>query len=216
MEKQFKIRDFPKIESPFVRIVDKDKDYVITPKITKGYEWCFEDNDVIVSEKINGSNCSCVIQEGAIISIWNRTERIPFINKPKWWIIEGMLEAKKRDWLDLPDGQHFGELCGPLVNSNPLKLDKHLFIPFERVMHKHFYYKSWGKYPRDFKTVTNWLLAPIKDGGIFSLWHRNKNKGAEVKPEGIVFYNPKTSQRAKLRLDMIKEFKGESHHRKEK
>jgi len=192
------IKDYPKIESPFVREVLPNGDYIVTSEINPELKWVFEGNEeeVAAVEKIDGTNCSIVIENGMIASIWNRTERLPFFNKGKSHIIEGVYEAYLRGWLDLPDGQHFGELVGPKLNGNPLKLEKHLFVPFSWLI-EHCSYSSW-----------------IKDGGIFSLFMRRSK--IEQKPEGIVFHNLKTGQLAKLRLDMFKEWKGKRHNDKYK
>jgi hypothetical protein len=114
-----KIVDMPKLECPFVR-KEINGDYVVTPEITPGYEWVFEDDSVKAIEKLHGTNVSIVIQDGTIVAIFNRTERLPFFNKGKRHIIEGILESYERGYIDkLLDGQHFGELIGPKVNGNP-------------------------------------------------------------------------------------------------
>ena len=114
-----KIKDMLKIKSPFVRVM-KDGKYVVIDKINEGYEWVFEDESVMAIEKLQGTNVSIVIQEGNVTQVYNRTERIPFINKGKSWIIEGLLNSKEKGYLEfLGDGQFFGELIGPKVNSNP-------------------------------------------------------------------------------------------------
>src|SRR3989304_125323 len=84
-----KILDMPKLDSPFIRRIIGGN-YVVTPEINPDYQWVFDDDTVIASEKLHGTNVSIVIQEGAVVSVWNRTERIPFINKNKSHIIEGV------------------------------------------------------------------------------------------------------------------------------
>lgn len=51
-----KIIDFPKIESPFKRILDKDNDYIVIPEIIEGCEWVFEgkEDEVLCTEKLDG------------------------------------------------------------------------------------------------------------------------------------------------------------------
>jgi hypothetical protein len=155
---------------------------------------------------VHNTNVSIVIQEGIVTQIYNRTERIPFINKGKSWIIKGLLNSKEKGYLEfLGDGQFFGELIGPKVNGNPYKLTKHLWIPFQTYCQKHLSYKSWGKYPKDFETISKWF----KDD-IFSLFVRRRT-GEVVKPEGIVFLQPSTGKMAKLRLDMYQFFTGRRH-----
>jgi len=198
-----KIRDMPKIESPFVR-KEIDGNYIATPEITKGYEWVFEDESVMAIEKLHGTNVSILIENGVVTSIWNRTERLPFFNKGKKFIIEGLLNSFERGYMSfLSDGQHFGELIGKKVNGNPYKIEGHLWIPFETFAQKHLRYKSWGKYPKDFNTISEWFkeLMPL-----YSLMQDNGTKFCE----GIVFTHP-NGRMAKLRCDMFDWFKGRRH-----
>ena len=194
----------PKIECPFVRKEINGK-YIVTPEITEGYEWVFEDEAVIAIEKLHGTNVSIVIQEGTVTQVYNRTERIPFINKGKKFIIEGLLNSKERGYLEfLGDGQHFGELIGEKVNGNPYKIVGHLWIPFSTFCQKHLKYKSWGRYPKDFETLSNWFKDDLLP--LYSLMKGNK----EGFVEGIVFTHP-DGRMAKLRVDMFGWFGGESH-----
>ena len=190
-----KIHDFPKIECPFIRKEINGK-YVVTPEIAEGMEWVFEDESVQAIEKLDGTNVSIIIVEGTVTAVFNRTERIPFITKGKKWIIEGLLNSKERGYLELlGDGQHFGELIGEKVNGNPYEIEEHLWIPFSTFCQKHLRYKSWGRYPKDFKTISEWFkeLLPL-----YSLMKGNK----EGFVEGIVFTHP-DGKMAKLRVDMF-------------
>ena len=198
-----KIQDMPKLESPFVREVI-DGEYVVTPKIAECYEWVFEDDSVMAIEKLHGTNVSIQIVDGVIVAVWNRTERIPFFNKGKKHIIEGVLESYCRGWTEfLPDGQHFGELIGEKVNGNPYKIKGHLWIPFETFGQKHLKYKSWGKYPKDFNTISEWFKELIP---LYSSMQGNRDGFVE----GIVFTHP-DGRMAKLRKDMFSWFKGKRH-----
>ena len=185
----------PKIHSPFIRKEIKGK-YIVTDEIEEGYKWVFEDESVMAIEKLHGTNVSILIQDGVITSIWNRTERIPFFNKGKIHIIQGILESYRRGYMEfLPDGQHFGELIGEKVNGNPYKIQGHLWIPFETYSQNHLRYTSWGKYPKDFKTISEWFkeLMPL-------FTRRRGDKEGFV--EGIVFTHP-DGRMAKLRRDMF-------------
>lgn len=207
-----KIRDMEKLESPFVRKLDDKNEYLVTSEITKGYEWVFEGgkDEVLATEKLDGTDVSIVIENGIISSIWNRTNRIPFFCKGKEFIVEAVMESYKREYTELPDGQHFGEVVGEKLNGNPLKIKGHIWIPFNTYCRDKLSYKSWHKYPKTFENISKWFEKPISEGGIFSLFLRRK--GIEAKPEGIVFHNLKTGQMAKLRLDMFKEFVGKRHN----
>ena len=205
------IQDMPKLECPFVRKEMPNGNYIVTPEINKGYEWVFEgkEDEVLATEKLDGTDVSIVIENGMIISIWNRTNRIPFFCKGKEFIVEAVIESFKRGYTELPDGQHFGEVIGEKLNGNPLKITGHIWIPFNTYCRNHLAYKSWHKYPKTYENIKKWFLDDIKEGGIFSLLM--KKKGIDKKPEGIVFHNLKTGQMAKLRIDMFKEFKGRRH-----
>ena len=80
---QIKIKDMSKLECPFERELLSNGDYIITPKISSGYEWVFDDESVMATEKLHGTNVSIALKNGQIVSVWNRTERIPFFNKSK-------------------------------------------------------------------------------------------------------------------------------------
>ena len=204
------IKDMPKLESPFIRKMIDGK-YVVTNEITPGYEWVFEgkENEVLCTEKLNGTDVSIIIENGVIVSIWNRTERIPFFNKGKKFIIEAVLNSFERGYCNLSDGQYFGEVIGTKLQGNPYKLDEYLWIPFNTYCRDKLTYNSYHKYPKTFENISNWFNLPIIEGGIFSLFMRRR--GIEQKPEGVVFHNLKTGQMAKLRLDMFPEWKGKQH-----
>jgi len=201
-----KIRDFFKIESPFVR-KEINGEYIATPEITPGYEWVFNDEKVRAIEKLHGTNVSIIIEEGQIKSIWNRTERIPFFNKGKIHIVRGILESFERGYMDLlKDGQHFGELIGPKVNGNPYNLEKNVWIPFKTYSWEHLFYKSWGKYPKTYEAISEWFktLMPL-----YSYKVHGKEYGKHF-VEGVVFTH-EDGRMAKLRRNMFDWYKGDRH-----
>ncbi len=69
--------DMPKIESPFVRNMI-NREYIVSSKITSWYEWVFEDNDVIVMEKLNSTNISIEIKDKKPVRIQNRLNKVAF------------------------------------------------------------------------------------------------------------------------------------------
>lgn len=198
-----KIHDMPKLESPFVRETINGK-RVVTPKIAEGFEWVFTDESVMAIEKLHGTNVSIIIQDGVITAAFNRTERIPFFNKGKAHIIKGILESYTRGYMEfMAAGQYFGELIGPKVNGNPYKLKEHIWIPFDTYAQDHLMYKSWGKYPKDFNSISDWFkeLMPL-----YAMKHGDK----EGFVEGIVFTHP-NGRMAKLRKDMFDWYTEERH-----
>lgn len=205
------IKDMPKLLSPFVRKVINDE-YVVTNEIEEGYDWVFEDESVMAIEKLHGTNVSIEIKDGLIVNVWNRTERIPFFNKGKAFITEGILNSFQKGYTEfLGDGQHFGELIGSKVNGNPYKLTGHIWIPFELYSQKHLSYTCWGKYPKTFESISEWFkeLMPLYNLRI----HGRSEEQQFV--EGIVFTHP-DGRMAKLRRDMFDWFKGTSSHRRKK
>jgi len=200
----------PKLESPFVRKMI-DGEYVVTSKITEGYEWVFNggEDEVLATEKLDGTDVSIIIENGKITRVFNRTNEIPFFNKGSKHITEAVLNSFERGYCNFTDGQYFGEVIGPKLNGNPYQLKEHLWIPFLTYCREHLAYKSWHKYPKTFENISKWFSLPISEGGIFSLFMRKRK--VETKPEGIVFHNLKTGQMAKIRIDMFKEFKGNRH-----
>ena len=211
---KIKIKDMEKLESPFVRAFNDKGEYLVTPQVTPGYDWVFTDDSVMAIEKLDGTNVSIVIESGVVTSVWNRTERIPFINKPKKHIIEGVLNSWERGYCDLlEDGQHFGELIGPKVNKNPYKLEMHLWIPFTTFAQKHLKYKAWGKYPKDFKTISAWFEKDLMPLYWTMKYGSKKDKDGRYEGfvEGIVFTS-KDGKMAKLRKDMFPFFTGPRHN----
>lgn len=198
------INDMPKIDSPFVRKENKNGDYVITNEINEGYEWVFENDNVIACEKLDGTNVSVVIRDGHVTSVYNRKSRVPAFNSSKSYITKGILNSMNRGYLNLEDGQWYGELIGAKVRGNPYDLDEHLWIPFQRYSWKHLSYKSWNKYPKTFDNINKWFkdgLIPLFYSNIHGI---NFDEAKEkCKPEGIVFTDPKTKKMAKLRYDMF-------------
>jgi hypothetical protein len=202
------VSDMPKIECPFIRKEINGR-YLITNEINPGYDWVFNDETVMAIEKLHGTNVSIYIQDGTITGCWNRTERLPFFNKGKTHIIEGLLSSYSRGWMEfMPDGQHFGECIGEKINGNPYKIKGHLWIPFETYCQEHLKYKSWGKYPKDFDTISGWFkegLIPL-----FSSMQGDRNGFVE----GIVFTHP-DGRMAKIRRDMFDWYEGKRHKEKD-
>ena len=200
--------DMPKLESPFIRDTIESR-YVVTPRVTPGFEWVFEDQAVLATEKLDGTNVSIVLRDGIIAEVWNRENRIPFINKGHGFIIEGIQYSFDRGYCALSDGQWFGELIGPKVQGNPYKLDHHIWIPFATYARKKLAYHSWGKYPKTFEAISAWFETDL-----FSLFYMGRNKGEHQPAEGVVFVQPSTGNMAKLRRDMFPWHHGDPHKSK--
>jgi hypothetical protein len=210
-----KIIDFPKIQSPFVRKLNEKNEYVITPEITEGADWVFSggEDEVKATEKLDGTCCAILIENGVVTAMFNRTNRISFIGGTlSKALTEGVNNAFAKERFVMQDGLWWGELIGKKINGNPYNLTEYEWIPFEWAK-EHLAYKSFHKYPKTFANLNKWFLDDIKDGGLFSLFM--KRQGIDMKPEGIVFHNVKTGQMLKYRQDMIEGYKGARHKENE-
>jgi hypothetical protein len=198
--------DMPKLESPFVRELRGD-DYIATPVIAEGYEWVFTDPAVLAVEKLHGTNVSVIMSQGNVVGLYNRMNRMGYSTLDTNVCITGI-----RNWCDrghgiAPEGQHFGELMGPKVQDNFLKLDRPTWFPFDYLKEKASY-NSFHKYPKTFENISKWFRDDI-----FSLMYSRYN-GEKKFPEGIVFHHP-DGRMAKLRRDMFDWFTGHRHKEKE-
>lgn len=204
-----KIKDFPKLECPFKRKLIGD-DYIITPEIDEDYKWVFEDQGVRATDKIDGTNVCVLIEGGNIVQISNRKNLKNIFtvkNQTKWEgaCLEGLAKAIQKDWLkDFEDGYHYGELIGEIINSNPHKLQGHLWVPLN-YLRDHCRWHTWeaNKYPKTFESISEWFKT------MPSLFNQ-KQKLPEMLAEGLVFYHP-DGRMAKIRRDMFDWYEGERH-----
>ncbi len=207
-----KAKNFPKLESPFIR-KDINGQYICTPEINEDYKWIFQPGEVTAVEKLDGTNTSIIIENNKVVSIYNRLNHIPFFKKGFGRFYEGIQNAIDKEYIKiekLEDGQYFGELCGPMINGNPLKLTNHLWFPFNFLKERDKF-KFWDGYIETLKDKEeNEIFNSVKETfkGLWSLERRRK--GVKEPAEGIVFYN-KTGGMCKLRRDMFDGFKNKKH-----
>jgi hypothetical protein len=212
MSNEISMQDMPKLESPFVRKM-VNGDYVVIDEVQEGYEWVFEDDEVMAVEKLDGTNVSVKVKDGKILEAWNREHYVPFYsqNNGHHYIIKGILNSIAKGYTDkLVEGQYFGELVGPKINGNPYNLDRHLWIPFRTYSHRKLTYHSWGKYPKTFEAISKWFK-----NGPFSIFYAKRHGLSYSDPEvifaeGIVFTHP-DGRMAKLRRDMFEWYEGKRH-----
>ncbi len=206
------IIDFPKIKSPFKRILNEKDEYITTSEIEEGYEWVFE-SGVRAVDKLHGTNICVHIKNGSVVAIDNRTTRIlqePIDistkdNGKKSRFLLGVLNAAEKGWLEpFGDGPIYGELIGPDINTNLHETPHPLFVPFSYLEEK-CHWKSWvqDKYPKDYDTISNWFKT------LSSLFTERVFK-KQVIAEGLIFVHP-NGQMAKLRRDMFDWYEGPRH-----
>lgn len=215
------LSNYPKIHCPFIRKefpVDIDDwkkygrelrlrrpvVYLAQPEINPGYEWVFEDKNTTAIEKLDGTNIKVLVQDGRLVAIQNRLNIIDYTTistiKGKYHILEGVFRALCKNYIS--EGEYAGELIGPKLQSNPYKLERHIWIPFVKAR-KNLKYKSFYTHDRTFDNWSVWF----KDY-LFSLYNSRVNKNKDVMAEGVVFYNKNRKQNgqvymAKLRRDMF-------------
>ena len=204
------VKDFPKLDSPFIRKTIKDR-YIVTPEINPKYKWVFEDPGVKAVDKLDGTNLCVRIEGNKITRIFNRIQEKnifpPGTTQSKWdgACMEGLARAIRKEWLKgLPDGDYYGELIGEIFNGNPHKMQGHIWVPFEYLARK-CHWRSWIKnqYPKDFDSISAWFRD------LTSLFNQVM-KLEEIKTEGLVFHHP-DGRMAKLRRDMFDWHKGRGH-----
>ncbi|MCG4601914.1 hypothetical protein, partial [Bifidobacterium longum] len=71
------------------------------------------------------------------------------------FIIEGIFRSIAKGYVQ-ENGQQCGELIGPKVQGNPLKLDYHEWYPFENAI-EHLRYKSFHEHARTFDNWNSWF-----------------------------------------------------------
>lgn len=193
------------IKTQVIEVFKKDNKSI--PNSLYQYDLEIADNSNYFASSIlvHNTNVSILIQGGAVTGVWNRKRRITMFSKGNQAIMEGLTNSTTQI-SKLTDGQHFGELIGPSLHNNPYKLEKHVWIPFETFGQKNLKFKSWGKYPKDFDTISEWFkdLMPL-----YSLMKHGKNE-TDLFVEGIVFTH-KDGRMAKLRRDMFSWFSGRRH-----
>lgn len=192
----------PKLESPFIR-KEIDGNYIVTPEIDPECAW-FQDEGVTCQEKLDGTNVSIVIENGKITRVFNRTNEMDlWCDNP---VVLAVRESYKRGYCNFTDGQYFGEAIGERIQGNPYKIQGNIWLPFNTYFAKHLTYQTWGKYPKDFETISAWFKE-----GLMPLFFMSKHNGDKTGfVEGVVFHHP-DGRMCKLRRDMFDWFEGARH-----
>ena len=197
-----------KIKSLFVREFNEGHSVKVTPKVTEGCEWVIN-GEGVATRKWDGT-CT-LIENGEISRRYDckkgKTPPIGFVpadtpdpvtgHWPGWVKIDKFnpkgdekffVEAYKNTFgsLDtIPENGTY-ELCGPKINSNPEKLDKHIFIKHgEEIL----------DVPRNLEGIEEFLKNNYIEGIVF---HRNDGSGDMCKIKRVDFgfeWNGKTTKR---------------------
>ena len=224
-EKCGPLDNFPKIHCPFIRQkFDVNHDdfklhrnalnlrspevYLAVDKINPGYEWVFEDEDTIAVEKLDGTNITIFTNNSRLVLVQNRSRFIDHlaVNKETHHLMEGIYWAMSREYMK-KDGLQSGELVGPKMQSNPYKLQTHMWYPFEKTT-KDLSYRCFHEHDKTYDNLSSWF-----DEYLISRFHTRLTPPDElsekIMAEGIVFCNLKRKEegkvwRAKLRRNMFR------------
>jgi hypothetical protein len=194
---------FPKIKSPFKRKEDDEGNYVVYDEVNEGFDWVFENNDVIAVEKLHGTNCCVDISDGEHgleIEGYTRHGHEPMQKVESYssmtehhWLTRAFQNSLRRGYLDdLGEGVHYGEVVGPDFHGNAHDLDENLFIPFQWLADK-CSYNVWGRYPKTFDSIKEWF-----SDSFFSLFYarmhgvslEKASVSQGVFSEGVIFLHP--------------------------
>ena len=197
-----------KMKSLFVREFSDGHSVKVTPEVSVGYDWVIN-GEGVATRKWDGT-CS-LIENGEISRRYDckkgKTSPMGFVpadnpdpvtgHWPGWVKMDKFnpkgdekffVEAYKNTFGDLnviPENGTY-ELCGPKINGNPEKLDKHIFI-------KHG--AEILDVPRDLDGIRQYLENNNIEGIVF---HRNDGSGDMCKIKRVDFgfeWNGKTTKR---------------------
>lgn len=214
-------QDFTKLECPFVRKtyqVNKEhweahgsklqlrspEVYLVTPQINPGYEWVLEHPDTFACEKLDGTNVGLRTEKGRLMEVQNRANPIDLLQvmRGPTFIIEGIFNAIAKGYVK-ETGLQFGELIGPKLQGNPLRLKNHIWYPFTKAR-QHLRYNSFNLHPKDFWSWSEWFRLGLHS----RFMQKSKELEGEADfAEGLVFTNdtigiPDHPRMAKLRRSM--------------
>lgn len=218
------LSDFPKLHCPFLRqtfkvghddwkkhgrklMLRSPEVYLAVDRVNPGYEWVFDDPDTIAVEKLNGTNIKLKTEAGRLVALQNRKNVIDPLQiiSGKTFIIEGIFRSIGKGYVKA-DGEQAGELIGPSVNGNPLRLDFHEWYPFDKAA-TDLRYKSFHEHERNFENWSAWFKDHLHSR-YFQKAASKKGSDEKVFAEGVVFYNLRRKAEnqtfmAKLRRDMF-------------
>ncbi len=197
-----------KMKSLFVREFSEGHSVKVTPEVANGYDWVIN-GEGVATRKWDGT-CS-LIENGEISRRYDckkgKTPPVGFVpadnpdpvtgHWPGWvkidkWNPKGdekfFVEAYMNTFGDLKNIPENGtyELCGPKINGNPEKLEKHIFI-------KHG--AEILDVPRNLEGIRQFLMENNIEGIVF---HRNDGSGDMCKIKRVDFgfeWNGKTTKR---------------------
>lgn len=179
-------------------LFNRDSNFKVTPTVRAGCEWVLA-GEGTPTEKLDGTNVRLTTRGGQVVRVEKR--RNPSKAQKQQGIIDGWYvdcteDAPEDRWIfeaarntevsAWPDDEHSCEALGPKIQGNPLALEQHTCIPFNRSA------PVLDDVPREFDGLREFLSTL-----------ESKFSPAQV-AEGIVFHHP-DGRRAKIkRRDFVR------------
>lgn len=137
---------------------------------------------ITITEKMDGTNACVVIQDEKIVGIQSRNRFIePGDDNAGFakWVVEN-----EDSLVTLGDGYHYGEWCGPGIQSNPHNLEEKEFYLFNT-------FRPFETLPETVKQVRVLYTGPFDQSAIDTaytyLWEDASL--SKYTPEGIMVYH---------------------------
>jgi len=153
-------------------------------------------NNIVITEKMDGSNCGIRIVDGWIVGIQSRNRAImPSHNGNQCdnfgfaaWVFQNYDEL-----LCLGNGYHYGEWCGPGIQKNPHKLEEKEWFLFNTFRPADTLPMCVNQVPVLYEGVND---KDEIDAVYRELWFRATEIDERI-PEGIIIYGHQSKARMK-------------------
>ena len=136
--------------------------------------------DVVITEKLDGTNSCVIIQDGKLVGTQSRNRLITPEDDNfgfSKWCWDNQLELER-----LGDGYHYGEWVGPGIQKNPMMLDEKQFYLFNT-------YRPADSLPDLVKQVPVLYEGPWFEDSVDEVASELQYQRV-YEPEGVVVYFP--------------------------
>lgn len=137
--------------------------------------------DVVITEKMDGTNACVIIENGEIVGVQSRKRMITPEDDNHGFA--GYVERNKEMFLKLGDGRHFGEWVGLGINGNNHEFPEKRFYLFNT--------RRWGEHnppPEGLYVVKKLYHGPYSEQAVDDTMNALLSSYTKGKPEGCVVY----------------------------
>lgn len=150
--------------------------FVAWPKIPRA-----KDNSILITEKMDGTNACVYIRDGELAAVQSRKRLIT--PEDDNFGFAAWAHENEEGLVQLGEGRHYGEWCGPGIQKNPHELDKRYFYLFnvERPVET---------LPDCVRQVATLYRGPYTDEVVYEVFWDLQQDAIErgYKPEGVIVY----------------------------